>query len=72
MLRTDELKHLKMHKTIKGEGHMKIRRDELFGLVIEDYGATFTVKQIIETTDENGNKHYNLRADKTEKPEKNN
>lgn len=48
---------------------MKIRRDELFGLMIEDYGVTYTVKQIIETTDENGNKHYNLRADKAEKPE---
>lgn len=51
---------------------MTVRRDDLLGLTIEDYNVFYVVKQIIETTDENGNKHYNLRADKTEEPGKNN
>lgn len=51
---------------------MTVRRDDLLGLTIEDYNVSYVVKQIIETTDEDGKKHYNLRADKTEEPGKNN
>lgn len=44
---------------------MEIERDNLLGLIIKDENVRYVVKNIIESTDSKGNKHYNLIVDKT-------
>lgn len=43
---------------------MEVKRDDLLGLIIKDEDAKYIVRSMIESTDGNGQKHYNLIVDK--------